>query len=133
MVTFREAVEARDTDALESLLADNVVFRSPVVFSAYEGKPITAAILRAVIEVFEGFHYVREIGDPQARDHALVFEATVDGYQITGCDFLHYDEHGKIDDFMVMVRPRKGMEALAAAMSARFEDIKADAITRSTR
>jgi SnoaL-like domain len=131
VVTFRAAVEARDIDAIESLLAEDVVFRSPVVFTPYQGRPITAAILRAVMEVFEGFGYVREIGAPGDRDHALVFEASVDGFELTGCDILHYDSDGLIDDFMVMVRPRKGMEALAARMAERFEQINADAGARS--
>ena len=45
MHPFRAAVEARDPAAIEALLADNVVFTSPVAFTPYSGKPITAAIL----------------------------------------------------------------------------------------
>lgn len=73
MQSFREAVEARDTDAMAALLADDVVFTSPVAFKPYPGKPITAAILRGVMRVFEDFRYVREITDSGGRDHALVF------------------------------------------------------------
>ena len=46
MRAFREAVEAGDLDAVEALLAEDVVFTSPVAFKPYVGKPITAAILR---------------------------------------------------------------------------------------
>lgn len=127
MHPFRTAVEAHDSAAIEALLAENVVFTSPVAFAPYPGKPITAAILRGVMRVFEDFHYVREIADPGGRDHALVFEAVVDGKRITGCDFLHLDDDGKIDDFMVMVRPLSAATALAAAMGAQFEQIKAEA------
>lgn len=126
-MTFREAVEARDLEAVEALLADDVVFRSPVAFRPYPGKAITAAILRAVIEVFEDFRYVREIRDPGGADHALVFEASVDGLSVTGCDFLRYDDAGRIVDFMVMVRPLRAAEALAARMGERFEQIQAQA------
>src|SRR5579875_3771862 len=103
MGTFRAAVEARDAAAIEALLADDVVFRSPVAHKPYPGKAITAAILRAVIEVFQDFHYVREIQDVDGRDHALIFEATVDGLHLTGCDHLRYGDDGKIAEFMVMV------------------------------
>ena len=127
MHAFREAVEARDLDAVAALLAEDVVFTSPVAFKPYPGKPITAAILRAVLRVFEDFTYVREIGDPQGRDHALVFTATVQGKEITGCDFLHLDEEGKIDDFMVMVRPLSAAHALAEAMAAQFDRIAREA------
>lgn len=118
---FRAAVEARDVEAMRACLADDVVFRSPVAHTPYPGKPITAAILANVIEVFEDFRYVRELGDEAG--HALVFEAKVDGLEIAGCDFLVLDDAGLITDFMVMVRPLKAANALAEAMGARFERI----------
>jgi ketosteroid isomerase-like protein len=127
MVTFREAVEAGDLDAVEAMLADDVVFRSPVAFKPYPGKAITAAILRAVVEVFEDLRYVRELAEPDGRGHAYVFEATVEGLAITGCDFLRYDADGKITDFMVMVRPLRAAQALSGQMAARFAGIEAAA------
>ncbi|MBF6472378.1 MULTISPECIES: nuclear transport factor 2 family protein [Nocardia] len=133
MHPFREAVEARDEAAIEALLADDVVFTSPVAFKPYPGKAITAAILRAVIRVFEDFRYVREIADAGGRDHAFVFEATVDGKQLTGCDFLHFDEHGKIDDFMVMVRPLSAAQALATRMGEQFARIESEATAQLER
>ncbi|MBR7836912.1 nuclear transport factor 2 family protein [Actinospica durhamensis] len=128
MNPFREAVEARDTAAIEALLAEDVVFTSPVAFKPYPGKAITAAILRGVLRVFEDFSYVREIGGAESRDRALVFTATVNGKQINGCDFLHFNDEGLIDDLMVMVRPLSGAQALAEAMGAEFERITREAL-----
>lgn len=127
MHPFRQAVEARDAAAMEALLSDKVVFTSPVAFKPYPGKPITAAILRAVMRVFEDFRYVREIADAGGRDHALMFEASVDGKRLSGCDFLHFDADGKIDDFVVMVRPLSAATALAEAMGKQFEQITREA------
>ena len=127
MRAFREAVERRDHEAVAALLADDVVFTSPVAFAPYAGKAVTAAILRAVLRVFEDFAYVREIGDAGGRDHALVFTATVDGKQVQGCDFLHLDEQGRIDEFTVMVRPLSAATALAAAMAGQYPRILAEA------
>ncbi|MGV9348011.1 nuclear transport factor 2 family protein [Streptomyces spiralis] len=127
MHPFRKAVETGDHAALEALLAEDVVFTSPVAFKPYPGKAITAAILRGVSRVFEDFTYVREIANPDGRDHAFVFTATVDGKQIQGCDFLHFDEEGKIDDFLVMVRPLSAAKALAEAMGAQFDRIAREA------
>ncbi|MFE5614000.1 nuclear transport factor 2 family protein [Streptomyces sp. NPDC056463] len=127
MHAFRKAVENRDEDAIVALLAEDVVFTSPVAFKPYPGKAITAAILRGVMRVFEDFEYVREIADTDGRDHALVFTATVNGRRIQGCDFLHFDEDGLIDDFTVMVRPLSAAQALAEAMGAQFDRIAREA------
>ncbi len=121
MTPFRTAVESRDFDAIPGLLADRVVFRSPIVYAPYEGRPAVAAILHAAAHVFEDFRYVREIGDPDGDDHALVFQARIGDREVDGCDFIHTDEAGLIDDFMVMVRPLSGAHALAAAMRAELE------------
>ncbi|SON59685.1 hypothetical protein MSIMFI_01169 [Mycobacterium simulans] len=131
MHPFRKAVEDRDEAAIQAMLSETVVFNSPVAFKPYIGKPITAAILRGVLRVFEDFHYVREIADSNGHDHAFVFETGirgVSGTRITGCDFLHFDDDGLIDDFMVMVRPLSGATALSEAMGAQFDRIQREAV-----
>lgn len=127
MHPFRKAVESGDLAAVAALLADDVVFTSPVAFKPYPGKAITAAILRAVCRVFEDFTYIREIANPDGRDHAFVFTATVAGKKLQGCDFLHFDDNGKIDEFTVMVRPLSAAQALSEAMGAQFEQIAREA------
>ncbi|MFJ6131576.1 nuclear transport factor 2 family protein [Janibacter terrae] len=126
---FRTAIEAHDMDAVEALLADDVVFRSPVAHTPYPGKAITSAILRSVVEVFEDFRYVRQLQD--GREEAYLFEAKVDGLEITGCDFLTFDEAGKVVEFMVMTRPLKASQALAARMAERFPQIQQAAASYS--
>src|SRR5262245_50623287 len=123
MRAFREAVEAGDMDAVEALLAEDVVFTSPVVFKPYPGKAITAAILRAVSTVFQDLRSHRELTGDDGRDHALVFTARVGGRELTGCDFIRLNENGLTSEFMVMVRPLSGAQALAAEMGARFDEI----------
>jgi hypothetical protein len=127
MTGFRKAVEARDPDAMAATLAENVVFRSPVAFRPYPGKAITAAILRGVLRVFEDFRYVRELAGGGGRDHALVFEARIGDVHVEGCDFLHLDDDGLIDEFTVMVRPLSAAQALSAAMAAQFDRIAREA------
>jgi ketosteroid isomerase-like protein len=73
MHPFRAAIEARDVPAAVALCTDDVVFRSPVAFAPHHGRPALAVILGAVIEVFQDFRYVREIGS--GTDHVLVFQA----------------------------------------------------------
>lgn len=118
MHPFRVAIEARDIDAAVALLADDVEFRSPVVFKPYRGREAAGVLLHAVSRVFTDFHYLREIGAPDAADHALVFQARVGDKQVEGCDFLHVDAAGAIDELVVMIRPMSGVLALAEAMQA---------------
>ena len=131
MHPFRKAVEDRDEAAIQALLADDVVFTSPVAFKPYVGKPITAAILGGVMRVFENFRYVREIYDGEAGLHALEFEtgiAGAPGVTVNGCDFIHVNADGLIDDFKVMVRPLSGATALSEAMGAQFPRIQQEAV-----
>jgi hypothetical protein len=121
MNPFRAAVDARDFEAAVALLADDVVFRSPVVFKPYQGREVVGALLLAVSRVFEDFRYEREIGAEGAQDHALVFRARVGDREIEDCDFLHTNDAELIDDFTVMVRPLSGALALAEAMKAQLE------------
>jgi hypothetical protein len=115
---FRAAVEARNIDAALALLSEDVAFRSPVVFKPYRGRAAVAPILHAVLRVFEDFRYVREIGETGATDHALVFRARIGEREIEGCDLLHQDAAGSIDELTVMVRPLSAAHAVADAMTA---------------
>lgn len=118
MHPFRAAIEANDIDGAIALLADDVVFRSPVVFAPYRGRAAVAPILSAAARVFDQFRYQREIGAPGAPDHALVFTARVGEREVEGCDFVHLNERGLVDDLCVMVRPLSAALALAEAMKA---------------
>ena len=118
---FRSAVEARDLDAAVALLAPDVVFRSPIVHKPYHGPEAVRALLEGVLVIFEDFRYERAIGAPDAADHALVFAARVGDRELQGCDFLHENADGQIDEFVVMVRPLTAAHALAEGMRAHFE------------
>jgi hypothetical protein len=125
MHAFRAAVESRDQEAVVALLAEDVVFRSPIVFQPYHGRETLAAILLAVSRVFEDLRYEREIGLDGARDHALVFQARIGDREVHGCDFVHTDESGLIDELSVMVRPLSAAHALAEAMRVQLATLDA--------
>jgi hypothetical protein len=118
---LRSALETRDLDAAMAELAPDVVFRSPIVHKPYRGPEAVRALLEGVLAIFEDFRYERVIGAPDAVDHALVFATRIGDRQIEGCDFLHENADGLIDEFVVMVRPLSGALALADAMRAHFE------------
>jgi hypothetical protein len=73
-------------------------------------------LLHAVVRVFDDFHFVRQIGEADGADHALVFHARIADREVEGCDFLHTNGTGLIDEFSVMVRPLSAAIALSDAM-----------------
>jgi hypothetical protein len=117
--TFERAVEAKDLEALNDLLAPGVAFRSPVVYRAYEGRELVSKVLGAASRVFEDFEYVRRF---ESEDEvALIFKARVGDREVDGLDLVRFDDDGMVSDLKVMVRPMSGVHALAAAMAEEFE------------
>jgi ketosteroid isomerase-like protein len=116
MQAFREAIERHDLDAIVALFTEDIVFRSPAVHAPYQGRDQVSGLLSAVGRVMEDFRYTRQIGAPDADDHALVFQARVGDREVEGCDFIHVNEEGMIDELYVMVRPFTGLMAMAEAM-----------------
>lgn len=116
LAAWHQVVARRDAAALDALLADDVVFHSPVVHTPQRGKAITMLYLRGALQVLntEHFRYEREIVGP--RDALLEFVTQIDGLQINGIDLIRWDDSGRIIDFKVMVRPLRAVNALHQKM-----------------
>ncbi|MBY5162027.1 nuclear transport factor 2 family protein [Salsipaludibacter albus] len=118
---WHDLVEHRDPSGLDDLLADDVVFRSPVVHTPQEGRAVTAGYLRAAFDVLLSgdFRYVRDIRG--AHDVALEFVVELDGTHVNGVDLVHFDDDGRIDEFTVMLRPLQAVELVHRLMGAQLE------------
>ncbi len=119
MDELRQALEAKDLAAVEALLADDVVFRSPALHKPYRGRAATMVFIKAASEVFEGFRYVRTFTEDDGGGHVLMFTASVGGRELEGVDIVSLDGEGRITEFRVMIRPMTGLVALAEAMAPR--------------
>jgi len=115
---WHRIVRERDTDALDDLLAEDVVFHSPVVHTPQRGRPITTMYLSAAVIVFgnDTFRYVREFR--AAREAVLEFNVTIDGIEVDGVDMLRWNDDGRIVDFKVMLRPLKAINLIHQKMGA---------------
>jgi hypothetical protein len=115
---WHRIVRERDPDGLDDLLADDVVFHSPVVHTPQRGKPITAMYLAAAVIVLgqPSFRYVREIVGPA--EAVLEFVVDIDGIEVNGVDLIRWNEQGRIVDFKVMVRPLKAINLIHQKMAA---------------
>jgi hypothetical protein len=116
---FRQAAESKDFSAIDELIAEDVVFNSPVVYKPYQGRDAVAMLLAAVVQVFEDFRYTDQVETGEAA--ALAFSARVGDRELQGIDFLHFDEDGRVNEMAVYVRPMSGVNALAEAMAKRLD------------
>lgn len=114
--------KTRDRAALQELLADDVVFHSPVVHTPQEGKALTARYLGAAFHVLfnHSFRYVRQI--VADREAVLEFTTQVDGIEINGIDLISWNAQGHIADFKVMIRPLKAIQLVHQKMREALEN-----------
>ena len=115
---WHRIVRERDARALAELLADDVVFHSPVVHTPQVGKAVTQRYLAGALQVFgnASFRYVREVIG--AHDAVLEFEVEIDGVHVNGVDMLRWNAADRITDFKVMVRPLKAIQLIHQQMAA---------------
>ena len=125
---------------LASLLHDDVVFLSPIVYSPQVGKDLTMLYLSAAGPALagahaeanpgghrpaaeaKGFHYVKEI---VSGHHAMLeFETTIGGTYVNGVDIITGDDEGLITEFKVMIRPLKAVNAVHQQMAAMLESMR---------
>lgn len=125
---------------LDDLLADDVVFLSPVVFTPQKGKEITKTYLNAAFATFDGaesvqtgeqkegsketdgFHYTKRV---LAGNHAVLeFETQMNGKYINGVDIITCNDEGKIVEFKVMIRPLQAVNAMHQQMAAMLKSMQ---------
>lgn len=113
---WHEIISTRDARGIDGLLAEDVVFYSPVVHTPQIGKAITTRYLTAAVSVFgnDSFRYVREV---LANSEAVLeFETEIDGILVNGVDMIKWNEDGKISEFKVMIRPLKAINLIHQKM-----------------
>ena len=128
-----------DRSVFATLIADDAVLHSPVIFKPLPGKDTVTMYLTAAAMSFVGerkpsdaatekpvyklpngrewdgrFRYVREVIDE--RDAILEFETTMKGKYVNGIDMITCNDAGQIVDFKVMVRPMQALESVREMM-----------------
>lgn len=114
--------ENHDGSLLSQLLADDVVFHSPVVFTPQVGKNNTFLYLSAATQVLKQFRYTQMIRE--RGQWALRFEGQIGEIKVIGFDIITLNDQGKIINFEVLVRPAKAVMAIQQAMAGMLEKLK---------
>jgi hypothetical protein len=111
---MREAFAARDIDAMDRALADDVVLRSPIFSVPFEGKADVLRLFAALYEALGEMDYVLdEPGDPAV----FAWRSDIDGEPLEGVDLVRYDTEGRICEVTVFMRPLRGIATFADAMA----------------
>src|SRR5947209_4440098 len=117
---WRVIAETRDATGVAELLADDVVFQSPVVHTPQRGKAIVAKYLSAAIAVLNNPTF-RYIGEWRGESSAVLeFVTTIDGIEIDGVDIIAWGPDGRIVGFKVMARPLKAINLLHRLMAEKL-------------
>lgn len=124
IAAWHKLVKERDAAGLDNILAENVVFHSPVVHTPQAGKPITTLYLTAALHVLNNdtFQYLREV--ISGNNAVLEFLTVIDGISINGVDMITWGEDGRITDFKVMIRPLKAINLVHKMMGEMLQKIK---------
>ena len=114
---WHQIVRNRDTAELKAILAEDVVFESPVVHTPQAGRAITFQYLHAALHVLNNasFQYLNEWHAPGSA--VLEFQSTIDGITVNGVDIISWNDAGLITRFKVMVRPLKAVNKLHEMMA----------------
>ena len=121
---WHQLIKTKDAAGLDNLLADDVVFYSPVVHTPQAGKLITTLYLSAALHVFvnDTFKYLREV--VSGNNAVLEFTTVIDGITVNGVDMITWGADGRITEFKVMVRPLKAINLIHRMMGEMLEKMK---------
>ncbi len=116
-------MDTLDAGTLKNLLAEDVVFESPVVHTPQAGRAITMKYLLGAAAVLnnDNFRYEHEWFSETGA--VLEFVTEIDGIKINGVDIIHWNEAGRITRFKVMVRPLKAINLLHQKMGAMLQSM----------
>jgi hypothetical protein len=116
---WEAAVAANDLDAMAAMFVEDAIFRSPAVFKPYQGRDVIHGILGLVMQVFGPLTYTNVWSNDRG-GVVMQFATTAPGpdkrLEIEGVDIFQLDEQGRITELRVMIRPLRGLQAVAAAM-----------------
>jgi hypothetical protein len=118
---LRQAVEARDVDAVIDTFAPDVVLHSPLIAEHFEGKENVGFIFRTLADDYlfrDDFRYTAELAEGELV--VLAFEGTLRGTYVEGVDLLKVNPDGKIREITVFLRPLPGTTAVAKFLSSRI-------------
>ena len=119
---------------LDTLLADDIIFYSPVVFTPQEGKELAKLYLMAAGNTFGGddakkngdiedssFRYTKEL--LSGNQAILEFETKIEGKYVNGVDIISFNEDGKISEFKVMIRPLQAVNIIHMQMQKMLAEL----------
>ncbi len=117
---LRESGSATPSQVRE-LLADNVVFKSPILIRPIDGRDVIAAIFAQSSSTRGSGAYTAEFKMDE-RTTFLRWEGTMDGHKIESLEVIVDDEEGRIVERTIALRPYPAVKLFRDAMHASLKD-----------
>jgi len=111
---FRTAWRTRDLDAWADALALDVVLHSPTLKTPFRGREVATELYGILFDAFGDVEITDELA--HADSHAFFWRANIGNRTIEGADLLRFDEHGKISEVRVLIRPLVDIATFAAVI-----------------
>jgi len=102
-VSVLKAMVEGDRDALDALVADDVVFNGPA--TAYAGREQVVEVLVIGGSVLQGLTAAREAANVGPGETLTLIEASVEGEQLNGVLLERTDQAGLIAEVTILLRP----------------------------
>lgn len=106
---------------VSALLADNVVFNSPILVRAIEGREVVAAIFAQSGSTRGSGTYTAEFKLDE-RTTFLRWVGTMDGHKIESLEVIVDNEQGLIEERTVSLRPYPAVKLFRDSMYASLKD-----------
>jgi hypothetical protein len=107
-------------EGLKALLADDVVFSSPIFSREVVGKDLVARVMFTSTTVRDG-HFTHEFR--QGNETVLIWEGIMEGHKLLSFELIVDDEEGKIRYRSVAFKPYPVTTLFRSAMYEALKDI----------
>jgi len=117
---YKTAIENGDEALLKEVFAPQIRFDTPSGESSLNPVDTASHIMSQVAKVVPGIKNILT-ADAGSNSYLLAFEGEIQGQKLQAVDQLHLDQHGRIDQLTIYMRPIPAAQKFRGAMRQRLQ------------
>jgi limonene-1,2-epoxide hydrolase len=115
---YLEAMGRRDVEGTKAHMADDVVIRSPIVPTPFQGREQVTRVLDALLSTVDAFE--PKLLLRAGADFVAVFTIRFGDHVIDGMDHMHLNDAGLVDSMTVAWRPLPAVVAVQQKLAPKL-------------